>query len=539
MIKLTEQTVFANRYQFQRLLGRGGFSEVWLAIDQMTNLEIAVKVYAPGYGMDTDGMADFCKELSQVYNLNHTNLLKPQHVDSWEGMPYLVMTYCPKGSCHRLIGTMQEEQIWKLLYDVASGLAYLHEQDIIHQDIKPDNILVDPLGHYVITDFGISVQSRSTLRKSMNVASSSGTTAYMGPERFSKDPKPIKASDIWSLGATIYELITGNAPFGEIGGGLQKSGADLPTITKNISPALRQTIALMLAEDPWERPTALLLADWADNPSTIELAIQNSKSYSLASGDSSLKISPQFFDMDIVGGEQTLSIKTSEQWRFFYDDKNKWFHVEKQGNDKLKIRYESNQTGEQRSATINIIAGARAATIDLTQKSLPKRSKKAIYILFSIIGALILIIGSAMYHHYYIAIPKRLEKFKIIYAEQYRLSNGFIASMSPKDDEKKLYAPIFAIAKLEDLERTPLFIKLQEVPQSDILQSIYLDSLISIQSQLNLAIKQEKKYIKNGIETTWLKNQQKKKKSIDNTISLFNDGKTVTDISEHLKSSQR
>ena len=111
--------------------------------------------------------------------------------------------------------------------------------------------------------------------------------------------------------------------------------------------------------------------------------------------------------------------------------------------------------------------------------------------------------------------------------------------MSPKDDEKKLHAPIFAIAKLEDLERTPLFIKLQEVPQSDILQSIYLDSLISIQSQLNLAIKQEKKYIKNGIETTWLKNQQKKKKSIDNTISLFNNGKTVTDISEHLKSSQR
>lgn len=269
MIKLSENTVFADRYQFKRLLGRGGFSEVWLAVDKMTNLEIAVKVYAPGQGMDTDGMKDFCKELSQVYNLNHTNLLKPQHVDNWEGMPYLVMTYCPQGSCHRLIGTMSEEQIWKMLHDVSSGLAYLHEQGIIHQDIKPDNILVDPMGNYVITDFGISVQSRSTLRKSMSIASGSGTTAYMGPERFSSDPTPLKASDIWSLGATAYELLTGNAPFGEIGGGMQKCGADLPTIQKDISAELRMVLSKMLALDTWDRPVAEELVQWSENPKKI------------------------------------------------------------------------------------------------------------------------------------------------------------------------------------------------------------------------------------------------------------------------------
>lgn len=274
MIKLTEQTLFADRYLFKRLLGRGGFSEVWLATDKMTGLEIAVKVYAPGQGMDTDGMKDFCKELSQVYNLNHTNLLKPQHVDNWEGMPYLVMTYCQKGSCQRLIGTMSEEQIWKMLHDVSSGLAYLHEQGIIHQDIKPDNILVDNAGHYVITDFGISVQSRSTLRKSMNIASGSGTTAYMGPERFSADPTPLKASDIWSLGATAYELLTGNAPFGEIGGGLQKGGADLPTIKQSISSELRMVLAKMLAMETWDRPTAEQIAKWAENPGQIDFAGQ-------------------------------------------------------------------------------------------------------------------------------------------------------------------------------------------------------------------------------------------------------------------------
>ena len=282
MIKISENTLFADRYQFQRLLGRGGFSEVWLAVDKMTNLEIAVKVYAPGQGMDTDGMKDFCKELSQVYNLNHTNLLKPQHVDSWEGMPYLVMTYCPQGSCHRMVGAMTEEQVWKMLHDVASGLAYLHEQGIIHQDIKPDNILVDPLGNYVITDFGISVQSRSTLRKSMNIATGSGTTAYMGPERFSKDPTPLKASDIWSLGATAYELITGNAPFGEIGGGMQKGGADLPTIKQDISAELRMVLAKMLALETWDRPTAEQLVQWTENPQKINFTIKDGANESVS-----------------------------------------------------------------------------------------------------------------------------------------------------------------------------------------------------------------------------------------------------------------
>lgn len=271
MIQLAEQTLFADRYLFKRLLGRGGFSEVWLATDNITGLDIAVKVYAPGQGLDTDGMTDFCTELSQVYNLNNTYLLKPQHVDNWEGMPYLVMTYCKKGSCHRLIGTMNEKQIWKLLHDVSSGLAYLHEQGIIHQDIKPDNILVDNSDNYVITDFGISVKSRRTLRRSMSIASGSGTTAYMGPERFSEDPTPLKASDIWSLGATAYELLTGNVPFGEIGGGMQSSGAELPTIKKNVSPQLRMVLAQMMALETWDRPTAAQIAQWAEDPSQVEL----------------------------------------------------------------------------------------------------------------------------------------------------------------------------------------------------------------------------------------------------------------------------
>lgn len=264
-MQLTENMYFGenNRYYLEKLLGRGGFSEVWLVKDSITNLELALKVYAPGMGMDEDGLQTFSQELARVYNLNHTNLLKPQHVDSWQGMPYLTMSYCPQGSLVKRIGKMSEQEIRKVIHDVAAGLAYLHERDIIHQDIKPDNILIDSVGNYVITDFGISTRARSTLRKSVaaSSANSGGTIAYMGPERFGKEPAPIKASDIWSLGAMCYELMIGNTPFGEHGGLIQKSGAEVPNIQGNYSNELKQIVEQMLSLDPWDRPTAAALAE--------------------------------------------------------------------------------------------------------------------------------------------------------------------------------------------------------------------------------------------------------------------------------------
>lgn len=268
---LQQDTLFANRYQLRSLIGRGGFSEVWLAHDTWTDLDIAIKVYAPGQGLDNDGLREFCQELASVHHLTHPNLLKPDHVDQWENMPYLIMEYCPKGALSKQVGKLSEEQVWRVLHDVAAGLAYLHSKDIVHQDIKPDNILLDESGNYRITDFGISTKARTTLRKSMLGASTSGgTMAYMGPERFSAQPAPTKASDIWSLGAMIYELITGDVPFGEIGGGMQKNGAEIPDITKPISPALTHVIHLMLARETWDRPTADTLATWAANPSLIK-----------------------------------------------------------------------------------------------------------------------------------------------------------------------------------------------------------------------------------------------------------------------------
>lgn len=260
-MELTTGLLFADRYIFIKQLGRGGFAEVWLAEDNLTGVQVAVKVYAPGTGLDENGIRIFTQEFSVVFDMNHTNLLRPTHYDCFERMPYLIMPYIKNGSAFKYIAEGQnipEDECWKMLHDVASGLAYLHEKlpPLIHQDIKPDNIMIDDEGRYLITDFGISARVRSTIRGAQAQEQSGGTLAYMGPERFGPTPKPIMASDVWSMGAMMYELMTGTPPFGNHGGILQKNGADIPLIEENYSQELKNIIYACLAKETWDRPSA-------------------------------------------------------------------------------------------------------------------------------------------------------------------------------------------------------------------------------------------------------------------------------------------
>ena len=260
---LQQGSLFDNRYELTRFIGRGGFAEVWLVRDSLTGLEEALKIYAPGSGLDEDGLKLFIKELSVVHDLRHTNLLTPKTLGQCENQPYLVLPYCPYGSLIKKIGECTEDEAWKILRQVASGLAYLHQRTIVHQDIKPDNILIDANQDYVITDFGISLRVQSTLRKSMRMRdANSGTMAYMAPERFSAEPHPIPANDIWSLGAMMFELLEGNVPFlAQMGGLAQMNGAQIPTMHAAVGNHLKQTILSMLALKVDDRPTAAQLAD--------------------------------------------------------------------------------------------------------------------------------------------------------------------------------------------------------------------------------------------------------------------------------------
>ena len=263
-MQYTEGQLLDGRYVLNRFIGSGSYGEVWVATDRATELEVAVKIYL---SMDPQGLSDFKKEFKVSFDLNHTNLLHANYLGTTaeDNRAYLVMPLCPDGSASKYIGNADEFVLWKFIKDVAAGLAYLHDQNppLIHQDIKPDNILISKNGDFLITDFGISKQLRNTLKKSAGSLNSAGSVSYMGPERFSKQSMPIKASDIWSLGATVYEIAVGDLPFCGMGGSMQKKGADIPELPDTFSDTLNLVVMSCMAQETWERPTARQLEEFA------------------------------------------------------------------------------------------------------------------------------------------------------------------------------------------------------------------------------------------------------------------------------------
>ncbi len=263
-MELAPDTLINDRYRLIKRLGRGSFGEVWLAEDTMTGLQIAVKIYI---ALDTRGIDEFKNEFTNVYSFNHTNLLRPDYFDSYGSHPFLVMPYCPVTLGNKT-GELSETELWQLIADVSAGLAYLHQHDVVHRDIKPDNILQDTAGNYLISDFGLSKKMRSTLRKASarsNADNSSGTIGYMAPEMFTANPTPVKATDIWALGASIYELATGEMPFCGQGGVMELHGAELPVLPAPFSPELTELMHKCLAKETWDRPMAAQIHEIAQH----------------------------------------------------------------------------------------------------------------------------------------------------------------------------------------------------------------------------------------------------------------------------------
>ena len=251
-MQLQPGILFHNRYLLVKPLGQGASGSVWLAKDtRANNMIVALKIFADNSQMDSYGMQNFEREFTTVYNMKHSNLLPPTGYDICDGRPYLVLQYCENGSCSSMAGRMDEADIIKFLHDVAAALEYLHDHNIIHQDIKPDNILLDDNCNFMVTDFGISVNSMNDEAESQGMTG--GTRAYMGPERF--QGVTVAASDIWSLGATAVELLTGNPPYGDHGGILQAQDEPLPKLPK-LQPEVKEMIMSCLDKDPQKRISA-------------------------------------------------------------------------------------------------------------------------------------------------------------------------------------------------------------------------------------------------------------------------------------------
>lgn len=264
-------SLFDGRYDKIAPIGNGAFAEVWQAIDTQTGVTLALKIFTVDKNINDEGMKMLTREFALMIDADHRNLLRPLYFgisNDDAHQPYLTMPFCKNGNINKMIGKMTERDAWKLIRDTASALTYLHAMNppIIHQDIKPANILIGNDGYYKLSDFGVSIRAKSTLSSmaaSEMAFSSAGTISYMAPEKFSRDTRPIMANDIWSLGAMVYEMIDGDLPFGNDGGLLQKKGADIPMIHGDFSQRLMQTLDDCLNPEPWNRPMASKLEEIA------------------------------------------------------------------------------------------------------------------------------------------------------------------------------------------------------------------------------------------------------------------------------------
>lgn len=265
--KFKSGDIFNERYTLEKLIGVGGFADVWKATDNSTRTTVALKIYT---NLDSDGIKDLSEEYTRMSSLNHTNILRADHFDSDGNIPYLVMKYCGGGSLDKKVGKLEDEEICHIIRDMAEGLKYLHQNKIVHQDIKPANILIDEqsgVTTYVLSDFGISSKTKTRLSHSVNLKNqgTSMTEAYAPPEKFSskkEDRRPDRKGDIFSFGISLYELVTGGMPFDDLSTGRQLQYGDAEVDFSEIkNEKLKRIISLCMQPDKEDRPSASELVD--------------------------------------------------------------------------------------------------------------------------------------------------------------------------------------------------------------------------------------------------------------------------------------
>lgn len=239
----------------ERELGRGGMATVYLAQQLSLQRPVALKVLDPTLAASDPGFAQrFLREGRIAASLRHRHILAIHDVGVHQGLAYLALDYVPGGSLASFDGRMSPREALRLLREIASALALAHAKGVIHRDIKPDNILRQDDGAFVLADFGIArMRGSDPLTREGACA---GTPAYMAPEQWRQQPVDGR-TDIYSLGIVLFQMLSGSVPYaGEDGWaiGMQHLQAPLPRLPVDCA-ALQPLLARMLAKDPARRVT--------------------------------------------------------------------------------------------------------------------------------------------------------------------------------------------------------------------------------------------------------------------------------------------
>ena len=263
------QKVF-ERYTLVRLLGRGGMGVVWLARDEKLEQDVALKFLPELIAHDAAAVSDLKRETRRSLQLTHPHIVRIYDFVEDSRMAAVSMEFVDGASLtqRRLDApgqVFEPSQLHRWVEQLCEALEYAHTKArIVHRDLKPANLMIDARGDLKVADFGISATLADTTTRVSNKVGSSGTPVYMSPQQMMGE-KPAATDDIYSLGATLYELLTGKPPFYSGNVLLQVQSKVPPSVAARRAeldvvgrePILEEwasTIASCLAKDPVQRP---------------------------------------------------------------------------------------------------------------------------------------------------------------------------------------------------------------------------------------------------------------------------------------------
>src|SRR5436305_11723148 len=258
MAEVTDGTLVDGRYRIERRLGSGGMADVYCAYDHQLGRQIALKVLHRRFARDTEFVERFRREASAAAGLQHPNVVGVFDRGEYDGTYYIAMEHLPGRTLKELIraeAPLPQERAIDIAVQILQAASFAHRHGVVHRDFKPHNVIVANDDRLKVTDFGIARAGASEMTETGSIM---GTAQYLSPEQ-AQGQRVGAASDIYSIGVILYEMLAGHVPFAgdsAVSIALKHVSEEPPplrALRPKLDPVLEQVVMRALAKDPAQR----------------------------------------------------------------------------------------------------------------------------------------------------------------------------------------------------------------------------------------------------------------------------------------------